>query len=59
MGLLEWIVSINAILTVSTRCVIDSTAVVCMAVKRVYDALRVNVFDFDILLRYAFYKKCT
>lgn len=41
MGLLEWIVGIDAILTVSTRCVIDSTAVVCMAVKRLADALRV------------------
>lgn len=40
MGLLEWIVSITALLTVSTRCVIDSTAVVCMDVKRVADVLR-------------------
>lgn len=41
MGLLEWIVSIDAILTVSTRCVIDSMAVVSMAVKRATDALEV------------------
>lgn len=32
MGLLEWIVTLHAMLTVSTRRVIDSKAVVCMAV---------------------------
>lgn len=59
MDLLEWIVSIDAMITVSTRRVIDSTAVVCMAVKRVTDALRVKFSDFDKFLNYAFYKKYT